>query len=146
MACGLFPLAVSFGLGEIADGEMPVLKILLPPPMFPLTDETDDHFHARVELADENVMRSYACGEHDACLTTVPNGGRLNHVFEQASVPYGPCLEPGSKASKEAAGVGLTGSARRCPDERPLQRVLWLGKAWVRLHRRLLHRKQRLLK
>jgi hypothetical protein len=29
--------------------------------------------------------------------------GRLNRVFEQAGVPYGPCLELGSEVSKEAA-------------------------------------------
>jgi hypothetical protein len=59
MAWGLFPLVASFGLGEIADGETLVSKILLPLLEFPvarLADETDDRFHARVELAAQNVM------------------------------------------------------------------------------------------
>jgi hypothetical protein len=106
MACGLYPLSASFGLGEIEDGEMPVSKINLPMPKFPiarLLGETNNRFRARVELAVENVVGSYAHWEHDVCITAVPNKGRLNRVFEQAGMPYGPQLEPGSEASKEAA-------------------------------------------
>jgi hypothetical protein len=106
MAWRLFPLLDSFGLREIEDGERPVSKITLPLPEFPVArfpEETDDHFRARVELAIENVLGSYASGEHDACIAAVPNEGRLNQVFEQADVPYGARLEPGSEASKEAA-------------------------------------------
>jgi hypothetical protein len=36
MACGLFHLSVSFGLGEIVDGEMLVLKLAAPMPEFPI--------------------------------------------------------------------------------------------------------------
>jgi hypothetical protein len=81
MACRLFPLVASFGLGEIADGETPVSKILLPLSEFPvarLPDETNDHFCTWVELAVENVVGRYARGEHDACIATLPNEGRLN--------------------------------------------------------------------
>jgi hypothetical protein len=46
---------------------------------------------------------SVAHGEHDTCITAVPNEGRLNRVFKLAGVPYGPRLEPGSEASKNAA-------------------------------------------
>jgi hypothetical protein len=105
MACGLFPLSDSFGLGEVEDGEMPVSKTTLPLLEFPFAgfpEETDDRFRARVELAVENVVGSYAGGEHDSCIAAVPNEGRLNQVFEQADMPYGPRLEPGSEASKEA--------------------------------------------
>jgi hypothetical protein len=59
MAYGLFPLLASFGLGEIEDGEMPVSKINWPMTEFPiarLSDETNDHFHASVELAAENIV------------------------------------------------------------------------------------------
>jgi hypothetical protein len=76
----------------------------------------DDHFRARVELAAVNVVGRYARGEHDACIAVVLNMGRLNRVFEQASVPYGPRLVPKSKASKEVvkkrkndAGTGPIG-------------------------------------
>jgi hypothetical protein len=83
-----------------------VLKLRLPLPKFPivrLPDETNDHFRARVELAIENVMGRYARGEHDVCIMSVPNEGRVNRVFKHAGVPYGPCSEPRSEASKEAA-------------------------------------------
>jgi hypothetical protein len=95
MAYGLFPLSVSFGLGEITDGETLVSKINLPLSEFPvasLPKEADDHFLARVELAAVNVVGSYAHGEHEACIAMMPNKGRLNRVFEQASMPYGPWL------------------------------------------------------
>jgi hypothetical protein len=104
MSCGLFPLSTSFSLGEVEDKETPVSKINLPIPDFlvdRLPDETNDRFRVRVELAVKNVVGSYACGEHDACIMVVLNEGRLSWVFEQADVPYGPRLEPGSEASKE---------------------------------------------
>jgi hypothetical protein len=119
MACGLFSLSTSYGFEEIEDRGTPVSKINLPMSEFPsarLPGEMNDHFRPRVELAAENVVLSYVREEHDVCITAVPNEGRLNRVFEQAGVPYGPWLEPGSNASKEAAikrrndaGAGLAG-------------------------------------
>jgi hypothetical protein len=47
MACMLFPLSKSFGLGEVANGETLVLKLTLPLPKFPvarLPGETNDGF------------------------------------------------------------------------------------------------------
>jgi hypothetical protein len=40
MACGLFPLSSSFGLGKIDDGETPVSKINLPMLKFPVDFQT----------------------------------------------------------------------------------------------------------
>jgi hypothetical protein len=103
MACGLYPLLASFGLGEVVDRETPVSKLCLLLPKFPivrLPDETNDHFYARVELAMENVIRGYAHEEHDVCVTS---GGRVNRVFEQAGVAHAPHSEPGFEVSKEAA-------------------------------------------
>jgi hypothetical protein len=57
---------------------MPVSKITLPLPEFPiarLPEDSNDHFRARVELAAENVMGSYIHGEHDACILALPNRG-----------------------------------------------------------------------
>jgi hypothetical protein len=59
MACRLFPLSVSFNLGEIADGETSVLKLAIPMPEFPVArrpEETNDGFRVRVELAAVNVV------------------------------------------------------------------------------------------
>jgi hypothetical protein len=81
MAYGLHPLSASFGLGEIVDGKTPVSKLCLPLLEFlvaRLPDEMNDHFRARVERATENVMGSYAHREHDVCITSVLNEGRVN--------------------------------------------------------------------
>jgi hypothetical protein len=126
MACGLSPLSTNFGLGEVVDRETPVSKLHLPLLEFPiarLPNEMNDHFRARVELAAENIVGSYTRGEHDVCIASVPNEGRVNWVFEQASVPYGPHLELGSEASKEAvrkrkddAGTGPAGKHTKVYD------------------------------
>jgi hypothetical protein len=57
---------------------------------------------ARVELGVENVVGSYSHAEHDVYFQALPNGGRLNQVFEKAGVACGPCPQPGSEASTEA--------------------------------------------
>jgi hypothetical protein len=102
---GLYPLLANFGLGEVVDRETPVSNLHLLLPEFPivrLPDEMNDHFCTRIELAAKNIMGGYARGEHDVCVVSVLNRGRVNWVFEQASVPYGPRSEPGSEACKEA--------------------------------------------
>jgi hypothetical protein len=40
--------------------------------------------------------------EHKAYIEILPNQGRVNRVFENAGVPYGPRLELSSEASEEA--------------------------------------------
>jgi hypothetical protein len=37
-----------------------------------------------------NIIGRYAHGEHDVCVVALPNDGRVNRVFEQAGVAYGP--------------------------------------------------------
>jgi hypothetical protein len=89
----LFPLLVSFDLGEIADGETPMSKLTVPLPDFPVTkflEETNDHFFERVEQAIGDVVGRYAHGEYDVCIAVVPNMGHQNQVFEQAGVPQWP--------------------------------------------------------
>jgi hypothetical protein len=123
MACRLFPLSVSFNLGEIADGETSVLKLAIPMPEFPVArrpEEMNDGFRVRVELAAVNVVGWYAYREHKVCVEAVPNEGRVNRVFEKAGIPYGPRLEPGFEACKEAmkkrksdVGVGPSGKCTK---------------------------------
>jgi hypothetical protein len=60
MVCSLFPLSVSFELGEVGDGETPVLKRSAPMPDFQATrllEETTDQFLVRVELGIANIVR-----------------------------------------------------------------------------------------
>jgi hypothetical protein len=93
MACGLFPLSASFSIGKIADSETPMSKLAMPMPEFPivrLPEETNDGFRGRVELDVVNIIGRYAHGEHDVCVVALPNDGRVNRVFEQAGVAYGP--------------------------------------------------------
>jgi hypothetical protein len=106
MACELFLLPASFGLGEIAEGETPVSKLVVPMPTFPivrLPEEMNDGFVARVELAAVNVVGLYARREHKVCAKAVLNDGQVNRVFEQLGVPYGPRLEHGSEACEEGS-------------------------------------------
>jgi hypothetical protein len=51
-----------------------------------------------VNVVDRCVRR-----EHKDCVEMVPNGGGMNRVFEQASVPYGPRLELRSEVCEVAA-------------------------------------------
>jgi hypothetical protein len=74
MSCTLFPLSANFNLGEIAKGETLVSKLSVPLSEFPVARHPEE-----------------------------TNDGQVNIVFEQASVPYGPRLEPGSEACEEAA-------------------------------------------
>jgi hypothetical protein len=86
---GMFPLSTSFSFAEVMNGETPVVKVTLPLPVFPLAKiqgESDDHFLARLELGAENVVGSYSRAEHNVWIQSLPNGGRLNQVFEKAGV------------------------------------------------------------
>jgi hypothetical protein len=108
-----------------------VSKLTIPLPEFPITrrlEETNHRFWARVEVAEVNVVGWYAYGEHRFCVEMVPNGGQVNRVFEQASVPYGPRLEPGSGRAKRLRRKGkvtqvsdVPGNAPRCLSGRQCQ-------------------------
>jgi hypothetical protein len=81
MACKLFSLLASFGLCEVTNGEMPVLKLAVPMKDFcvaKLPEEMNDDFHARVELTTANVVGRCARGEHKVCVEVMPNQGRVN--------------------------------------------------------------------
>jgi hypothetical protein len=66
-----------------------------------------------VELGAENVVGSYDRAERDACVNALPNGGRLNRVFEKAGVTYGPRPKPGTKAAKKRKADDCIRSARK---------------------------------
>jgi hypothetical protein len=46
---------------------------------------------------------SYTHPKRDVCMASLPNGGRLNWVFELVGVPYGPRPLPGTDAFIEAS-------------------------------------------
>jgi hypothetical protein len=66
----------------------------------PVSAEDAGRFLAKVETNVEMILGSYGPKEHDALMTAkLPNGGRLNWVFEQMGVPYAPRPLPGIEAS-----------------------------------------------
>jgi hypothetical protein len=106
MACGLLLQSMSFELGEVADGEMPVSKLPVQMLDFLVTgppEKTNGQFRARVELATANVIGRYTRREHKACIEALPNQGRVNRGFKHVGVPYRPRLEPAFEANEEAA-------------------------------------------
>jgi hypothetical protein len=71
---------------RLQTGDMLVSKVIVPLSEFPFTKfqgESDDDFLARVELGAENVIDSYDCVEHDACVLVLPNGDRLTEFLEK---------------------------------------------------------------
>jgi hypothetical protein len=93
LSCILYPLLVSLGLREVADGIMSVLKFKVLVPKFHAirSDKEDDvKFLVRVELEAKNVVGSYGHTEHDARIKCLLKGSRVNRVFEFAGFPYGP--------------------------------------------------------
>jgi hypothetical protein len=85
---------VGFGFRDVATGTMTVSTVVTPLSDFPVETilaEGANHFLAMVETDAEKVLGSYASREHGACMAAkLPNGGRLNRVFDQMVVPYGP--------------------------------------------------------
>jgi hypothetical protein len=105
LAYGMYPLSAHFGLQEITDDETPVSKLTVPLPEFheaKAEEESDAQFLAKVELEAENILGTYTCTEHDACIRSLPNGRRLSRVFEMAGVAYAPRPQPGTEASAKA--------------------------------------------
>jgi hypothetical protein len=97
LACEMYPLSACVSFEGITDGVTLVSRVRLPLPMFCAvrTDDEDDvQFLARAALEAESVVGGYSRPEHDACVASLPNGGRLNRVFELVGVAYGPdrCL------------------------------------------------------
>jgi hypothetical protein len=93
LPCGVWRLSagVNFEHVKVDFTSVSQLKILLP--NFPLRheDEEDDvKFLARVEQEAKNIVGSYTCTEHEACITSIPNNGRLNRVLEIVGVSCGP--------------------------------------------------------
>jgi hypothetical protein len=73
------------------------------------------------------VIGRYTRGEHQACIETLPNRGRVNRVFEYAGMPYEPRSEPSSAASGQAptkrkrdAGVVSLAKRAKVPSGKPV--------------------------
>jgi hypothetical protein len=68
-----------------------------------VSTEDGVHILAEVETEAERFLGSFSPREHDALvMVKLPNGGCLNHAFEQMGVAYAPCPLPSSEASQAA--------------------------------------------
>jgi hypothetical protein len=86
VACKMFPLASGFGFKDMTIGMTPVLKIQTPLSLFPVESvsaEDAARVLAEVETEAKRFLGSFSLRDHDTLMTVkLPNGGRLNHVFE----------------------------------------------------------------
>jgi hypothetical protein len=86
VACKMFPLTSGFGFKDVTIGMTPVLKIQTPLSLFPVESVSAKDAAcvlAEVEIEAKRFLGSFSLRDHDALMTVkLPNGGRLNHVFE----------------------------------------------------------------
>jgi hypothetical protein len=97
VSCGIWPLYASVDFEHVKVDLTPASQLKAPLPRFPLSredGEDDTRLLARVEQEVRNIMDSYTCTEHKACIASLPNNGRLNCVLEVAGVAYGPFPVP----------------------------------------------------
>jgi hypothetical protein len=88
----MYPLTSGFDFRGVTIGTIPVPKVRTPLPMFPVeavSVENASRILAEVETKVENVLGSFGLKKYDALTTTkLPNGGRLNCIFEQMGLAY----------------------------------------------------------
>jgi hypothetical protein len=94
VSCGIWPLSTSVDFEHLMVELTLVSQLKVPLSRFPLPREDDIRLLVRVKQEARNIMGSYTCMEHEACITSLPNNGRLNHVLEVAGVAYGPRSVP----------------------------------------------------
>jgi hypothetical protein len=102
VACKMYHVASSFGFSVVSVGMTPVLKIRMPLPLFPVQTasmENGPRVLEELEMEAGRILGSFGPKEYDALeMAKLPNGGRLNHVFEQMGLAYAPCPLPGTEA------------------------------------------------
>jgi hypothetical protein len=106
MACKMYPPASSFGFKGVTLGTTPVSRVRTPLLVFlveMVSVENTRHILAKVETEVEKILGSFGPKEYDALTTAkLPNGERLNRVFEQMGLAYALRPLPGSEASQMA--------------------------------------------
>jgi hypothetical protein len=102
----MYPLAAGFSFEKVPVGMTPVPKVENPLLLFAMGTvvmEYASNVLAEVEMEAEKVLGSFGPREYDALVAVnIPNGGRLNRVFEQIGVSYAPRSLLGSEASQGA--------------------------------------------
>jgi hypothetical protein len=106
MACKMYPLASCFGIRGVTIGTTHVSKVWISLSLFPIeavSAESASHILVDVETEAERILGSIRPREDDVLtMMKLPNGGYLNHIFEQMGVAYAPHPLPGCEASQAA--------------------------------------------
>jgi hypothetical protein len=64
-----------------------------------VSTEGASHILVEVETEAERILGSFRLKHYDTLsMVKLPNGGRLNHIFEQTGLAYAPRLLPSSEA------------------------------------------------
>jgi hypothetical protein len=125
MSCGVWPLYAGVDFEHANVDLSPTSQLKVPLPNFPLSredDEDDTHLLARVEREARNIVGGYTRGEHEACITSLPNNGHLNRVLEVAGVSYEPHPVPVSteilKKRKADAATKVSTKCSKVPEKK----------------------------
>jgi hypothetical protein len=94
VACKMCPFASSFGFNDVTIAMTVVSKVQTPLPVFPMRAVSvgnASRLLAEVQTEAERILRSFVLKDYDALSTAnIPNGGRLNRIFEQMGLAYAP--------------------------------------------------------
>jgi hypothetical protein len=106
MACKMYPLVSCFVFRGMTISTTPMSKVQTPLPVFPVgavSAEGASHILAEVETKAERILGSFRPKEYDTLsMVKLPNGGRLNRVFEQMGLAYAPRWLPKIEAFQTA--------------------------------------------
>jgi hypothetical protein len=111
--CGIWPLSAGVDFEHVKVDLTLVSQLKVPLPNFPMRHKDDVRFLARVKQEARNIVGGYTRMEHKACIASLPNNDRLNHVLEVMGVGYGSRPMPVSaevlKKRKAEAAVKVSG-------------------------------------
>jgi hypothetical protein len=100
LMCDIWPLCENYEF-EVEGLELPISKVVMPmPKVTPIIvkHESEAALEAWIVMVANQLVGNYCMMEHNSC--TGLQHGRLNCVFELASVHYQPRLEPIACATK----------------------------------------------
>jgi hypothetical protein len=92
MACKIYPLASGVGFRGVTIGTTPMSKVPTPLPILPVeavSEESASRILTEVETEAQRILGSFGSKEYDVfSMAKLPNGGHLNHIFEQMLLAY----------------------------------------------------------
>jgi hypothetical protein len=125
LSCGVWSMFAGVDFEHVKVDCTPVSWLKIPLPNFPLHCEGEEdgaQFLARVEQEARNIVGGFTLVEHEACLASIPNNGRLNRVLERAGVSYEPRPVPVStevlKKRKADAAAKVSGKRPKVAEKK----------------------------